>query len=74
MSDEELTKLAQTDEKAVEALLGRYKGLVCKIARRYFLICGELDDMGQEGMIALYKAIKAYDASKDASFKTFATL
>ncbi len=74
MSDEELTKLAQTNEKAVEVLLGRYKGLVGKIARRYFLICGELDDMVQEGMIALYKAIKTYDASKNASFKTFATL
>ena len=58
----------------IESLLVQYKPLVIKIARQYFLIGGDMDDLAQEGMIGLYKAIKSYDATKNASFKTFATL
>ena len=74
MEEQELLKQAKTDELAVEKLLSKYKPLVIKIARRYFLLSGNIDDLVQEGTIGLYKAIKSFDASKDASFKTFATL
>lgn len=74
MNELELLKSAQTDENAVEELLKRYKPLVIKIARRYFLVCGDIDDLVQEGTIGLYKAIMAYNQEKEASFLTFATL
>lgn len=74
MNEIELIKSAKTDELAMETLLTSYKPLVSKIARQYFLVGGELDDLIQEGMIGLYKAIKTYDENKDASFKTFASL
>lgn len=74
MEEKELLKLAKTNEMAVEELLKQYKPLVIKIARRYFLVSGDIDDLIQEGMIGLYKAIIAYDDNKDASFLTFATL
>ena len=74
MNEEELLIKAKTDETAVEDLLVEYKPLVSKIARQYFLVGGEIDDLVQEGMIGLYKAIKTYDSTKDATFKTFANL
>ena len=74
MEEKELLKLAKTDEASMEVLLTRYKPLVSKIARQYFAMGGEYDDLVQEGMIGLYKAIQSYDDSKEASFKTFASL
>lgn len=74
MNEIELLKKAKTDDTAVEELLKSYKPLVIKIARRYFLAGGELDDLIQEGMIGLYNAINGFNENKDASFKTFATL
>ena len=74
MEEIELIKSAKTDELAMEKLLTTYKPLVSKIARQYFLIGGEIDDLVQEGMIGLYKAIKTFDQTKEASFKTFASL
>lgn len=74
MEELDLLKTAQTDENSMETLLSNYKPLVSKIARQYFVVGGEYDDLVQEGMIGLYKAIKNYDEKKDASFKTFATL
>lgn len=58
----------------VEKLLTECKPLVSSISRRYFLIGGEIDDLVQEGMIGLYKAIESFDPNKEATFKTFATL
>lgn len=75
LSDEELVYKANLgDEKAENEILERYKGLVVKIARSYFILGGEMEDIVQEGMIGLYKAIKGYDKKKNASFKTFATM
>ena len=74
MNEIELLKAAQTDEYAVEELLKKYKPLVLKIARRYFLVGGDIDDLVQEGTIGLYKAIMVYNQEKEASFITFATL
>ena len=75
LSDEELVYKAKLgDENAENELLELYKGLVVKIARSYFILGGEMEDIVQEGMIGLYKAIKGYDKKKNASFKTFATM
>ena len=74
MNDKELLEKAKTDKVAVEELLKKYKNIVLKIARHYFIVGGDIDDLMQEGMIGLYQAINTYDESKEASFKTFAML
>ncbi len=72
--DEQLALQAQNgDEESVDELLSRYKNLVNKLSRRYFLIGGDIEDIVQEGMIGLYKAIIHFSAQKNATFKTFAT-
>ena len=74
-TDEELIKQISTgDEQAENELLTRYKDLVVKISRGYFLVGGDIEDIIQEGMIGLYKAIKNYSDQKNASFKTFAII
>lgn len=55
-------------------LLNKYKGLVKNQAHSMFIIGGDNDDLIQEGMIGLFKAIKDYDPGRDASFFTFAKL
>ena len=73
MTDEELVSLSRNgNEKAENELLERYKDTVMKISRGYFIIGGELEDIVQEGMIGLYKAIKNFKTDKNATFKTFA--
>lgn len=73
--EENLLKEAQNGSAdAVNALLKGYKSLVNKIARSYFLIGGDMEDIVQEGMIGLYKAIINFSSDKHASFKTFASL
>ena len=73
MTDEELVFLSRNgSEKAENELLERYKDTVMKISRGYFIIGGELEDIVQEGMIGLYKAIKNFKTDKNATFKTFA--
>ena len=74
LSDEELASLAQNNnEMAVNTLLKKYKSLVNQIARSYFLTGGDMEDIVQEGMIGLYKAIMHFKNTKSASFKTFAS-
>ncbi len=74
-TDEQLAVAAQEgDAAACELLLDRYKGMVREIARAYYLVGAEGDDVIQEGMIGLYKAVRGYDRERDASFSTFATL
>lgn len=74
MTDEELVyKAQQGDDISVNTLLSKYKSLVNKLARSYFLIGGDMEDIIQEGMIGLYKAIKHFTLNKNASFKTFAS-
>lgn len=60
------------NSSAVDYLLEKYKPLVRKKARTLYLIGGENEDLIQEGMIALYKAIRDYDTEKDSSFVQFA--
>lgn len=75
LTDEELVKYIQNgDETAETQLFERYKDLVTKISRGYFIVGGDIEDIVQEGMIGLYKAIKSYNSQKDASFKTFAII
>lgn len=62
------------DSSAVDFLLEKYKYLVRKKARTLYLIGGENEDLIQEGMIALYKAIRDYDADRDSSFVRFAEI
>lgn len=73
-TDEELVLLAQEGkEDAMNELLSKYKSLVNKLARSYFLVGGDMEDIVQEGMIGLYKSITHFTGNKNASFKTFAT-
>lgn len=75
LTDEQLIKkIKNGDESAENELFSRYKDLVVKIARGYFIVGGDLEDLVQEGMIGLYKAVKGFSDEKEASFKTFAVL
>ena len=62
------------DVEAQNYLLEKYKSLVNMKANRFFLVGAESDDMIQEGMIGLFKAIQSFDLEKNNSFKTFANL
>lgn len=74
-SDEELlTGLHQGKKELEEYLIDKYKGMVLKKARAMFLIGGEKEDLIQEGMIGLFKAVRDYRPQKNASFSTFANL
>ena len=73
MTDEELVlKAQQGDQTAMNEILTKYKSLVTKISRHYFLIGGDVEDLIQEGMIGLYQAIQGFKRGKNATFKTFA--
>lgn len=75
LNDENLVQLFQNgDGEASEVLMRRYRSFVRAKASRYFLIGGEKEDIIQEGMIGLYKAIRDFNADKLASFKAFAEL
>lgn len=75
LTDEELVELSSAgDKNATEYLLSRYKNAVRAKARMYFLAGADRDDIVQEGMIGLFKAIRDFDITKQASFKSFAEL
>lgn len=75
MTDEKLASLAQqSDVQAELELFNRYRNTITKYSRGFYLIGGDVEDLIQEGMIGLYKAIKSYDSNKSASFATFANL
>jgi RNA polymerase sporulation-specific sigma factor len=74
-SDKEIIERIQNGDKtAMDYLLEKYKYLVRKKAKALFLIGGDRDDLIQEGMIGLYKAIRDYKSSKDNSFFNFADM
>ena len=60
------------DQYAIEQILTDHKQLVNSVVRKYFLIGGDIDDLVQEGMIALYNAILTYDKWKNSSFDAYA--
>lgn len=75
MSDEELLEaIKKDDKKALDFLICKYKDLVNSKVNKYFIIGAEKEDIIQEGLIGLYKAIKDYKPDKQNSFKSFANL
>ena len=60
------------DALAEETLIRKYSGIVYKKARAYFMAGADAEDVVQEGMIGLLKAVRTYDADKNASFGTYA--
>ena len=73
--DENLVLMAQNgDETAQRYLLDKYKSLVRAKSRAYFLIGADSEDIIQEGMIGLYKAVRDYNEDKNTSFRSFAEL
>ena len=62
------------DSAAMDALIRRYTGFVRLKASSYFLAGGESDDLNQEGLIGLYKAVRDFRPDKETSFRSFAEL
>ena len=74
-SDEEIVEMShQGDASAEEYLLDKYKNFVRSKARSYFLVGADHEDIVQEGMIGLYKAIRDFRPDKLSSFRAFAEL
>ena len=75
MNDEELIELIKSGDKyAIDFLIEKYKDIVNAKVSKYFMIGAEREDIVQEGMIGLFKAIQSYKPDKQNSFKTFANL
>ena len=73
--DVRLVRMAQSgDEVACSEILSRYRGFVRVKTRGYFLVGAEREDVVQEAMIGLFKAIRDYDWERQASFRSFADL
>ena len=75
MTDEKLIEnIKNEDQNASNCVVERYNDLVNMKASKFFMAGAEKDDMLQEGMIGLYKAVKSYVPQKQNSFKTFANM
>ena len=75
MTDEKLIEnIKKEDQIALNCLIERYNELVNVKANKFFMVGAEKEDMIQEGMIGLYKAVKSFDIDKENSFKTFANM
>lgn len=75
MEDDELIdEIRNGDKSALEYLINKYSVLVNAKVSKYFIIGAEKEDIIQEGLIGLYKAIKDYKSDKQNSFKSFANL
>lgn len=74
-TDEEMVKMAQEGSStAAEHLIAKYKELAKVKSTKYYIIGGDKEDVVQEGMIGIFKAIREFDETKEASFKTFAEI
>ena len=74
-TDEELiVRLRDGEEKITDHIMDKYKNLVRSKAGSMYILGADRDDLIQEGMIGLFKAIRDYDTGRDASFFTFADL
>ncbi len=74
-SDGELIDRLRRGETAImDYICDKYKNLVRRKAKSMFILGGDNDDLIQEGMIGLFKAVQDYDMGRDASFSTFAEL
>lgn len=75
LTDEEIIDcIRRNDDAAMDYLLKKYRALVKKETRTMFLIGAETEDLTQEGMIGLFKAVRDYNESRGAAFSTFATM
>lgn len=75
MKDEDLIEVIKSGDKyALEYLINRYKELVNIKVSKYYIIGAERDDIVQEGLIGLFKAIKCYKPDQHNSFKSFANM
>jgi len=75
LNDEELIELVQREDRiAEETIIKRYKNFVLAKSRSYFLVGADREDIVQEGMIGLFKAIRDYKIERLASFRAFAEL
>ena len=75
LEDLQLVLKARNDDgSAIDALIRRYTGFVRLKASSYFLAGGDSDDLIQEGMIGLYKAVRDFRPDKETSFRSFAEL
>ena len=75
MTDEKLIENIKNEDKlALDCLIERYNDIVNMKANKFFMVGAEREDMVQEGMIGLYKAVKSFDTQKQNSFKTFANM
>lgn len=75
MRDEKIIeRIRQGDKEALDFIMNKYKSWVRKRARTLYLIGGENDDLIQEGMIGLFKAVQTYDLERDTSFSSFAQM
>ncbi len=75
IEDEDIVELIREGDKyALDYLMDKYKNFVRAKAKTYFLVGADRDDIIQEGMIGLYKAIRDYRFDKTTSFRTFADL
>ena len=75
LTDEQIiSQIKEGDEQALSFLLEKYKNMVNSKVGKYFMIGAEKDDIIQEGMIGLYKAIRDFNRLKQNSFKTFANI
>lgn len=75
MTDEVLAELAQAgDREAEDILIRRYVEMIRGKAHLYFIVGADSEDVIQEGMIGLFKAIHDYSGDREATFKTFAEL
>ena len=75
LTDEELIRRLRMGETGIiDYLMEKYKNLVRKEANAMYLLGGETDDLIQEGMIGLFKAVRDYQTDQDTSFYSFAKL
>lgn len=75
IKDEDLIEMIKAGNKpALEHLINRYKDLVNMKVSKYYIVGAEREDIVQEGLIGLYKAIKSYQSNKQNSFKSFASI
>ena len=75
LKDEELIdRLRDGENQITDYIMDKYKYLVRKKAKSMYILGADNDDLIQEGMIGLFKAVRDYDAGRDASFYTFADL
>lgn len=75
MTDEEIIKeIRNGDKQALSYLMNKYKEIVNLKVGKYFMVGAEKEDIVQEGLIGLFKAIKTFNAEKNNTFKTFANM